>query len=131
MKYYPVDLTYFVKRLVTLVFPARGFSGVFLFSKTAWMETEDEEAVKRIPKAQDTFLSNSIKKRYATRHVWLEHRPSPAQEGREGSISPGGHSLQDQQEVAPSSLYLQHLVSQPLHAEGIHQRAGEGAEKLA
>ena len=71
LKYYPVDLTYFVKRIVTLVFPARGFSGVFLFSKRAWMETEDEEAVKRIPKAQDTFLSNSIKKRYTTKHVWL------------------------------------------------------------
>jgi glycosyltransferase involved in cell wall biosynthesis len=71
LKYYPVDLTYFVKRLVTLVFPARGFSGVFLFSKRAWMETEDEEAVKRIPKAQDTFLSNSIKKKYPTRNVWL------------------------------------------------------------
>ena len=71
LKYYPVDLTYFVKRLVTLVFPARGFSGVFLFSKRAWIETEDEVAVKRIPKAQDTFLSNSIKKKYATRNVWL------------------------------------------------------------
>jgi hypothetical protein len=35
------------------------------------METEDNEAVKRIPKAQDTFLSNSINKRYATKHVWL------------------------------------------------------------
>jgi len=79
LKYYPVDLTYFVKRLVTFVFPARGFSGVFLFSKKAWKETEDEEAVKRIPKAQDTFLSSSIKKRYATKHVWsniihLRHR---------------------------------------------------------
>ncbi len=71
LKYYPVDLTYFVKRLVTLIFPSRGFSGVFIFSKKVWMETEDEEAVKMIPKAQDTFLSNSIKKRYATNHVWL------------------------------------------------------------
>jgi glycosyltransferase involved in cell wall biosynthesis len=71
LKYYPVDITYFVKRLVTLIFPARGFSGVFIFSKKAWMETEDEEAVRRIPKAQDTFLSNSIKKKYITEHIWL------------------------------------------------------------
>lgn len=71
LKYYPVDIIYFVKRLVTLVFPSRGFSGVFLFSKRAWMETEDAEGVKRIVKAQDTFLADSIRKKYATRHVWL------------------------------------------------------------
>ena len=71
LKYYPVDMIYFVKRLVTLVFPGRGFSGVFLFSKKAWMETEDEERVRKIVKAQDTFLSDSIKKKYSTRHVWL------------------------------------------------------------
>jgi glycosyltransferase involved in cell wall biosynthesis len=71
LKYYPVDLIFFVKKLVTLVFPGRGFSGVFLFSKKAWMETEDEERVKRIVKSQDTFLSDSIKKKYSTRHVWL------------------------------------------------------------
>jgi len=72
LKYYPVDPIYFVKRLVTLVFPHRGFSGVFMFSKKAWMETEDSVLVKRIPKAQDTFLSNAIKTRYSTRHVWLD-----------------------------------------------------------
>ncbi|MCX6649636.1 MAG: glycosyltransferase [Candidatus Bathyarchaeota archaeon] len=72
LKYYPVDMIFFVKRIVTLVFPGRGFSGVFLFSKKAWRETEDPEKVKRIVKAQDTFLSDSIKKRYSTRHVWLD-----------------------------------------------------------
>ncbi len=71
LKYYPVNITYFIKRLVTFVFPQRGFSGVFLFSKKAWTETEDREKVKRIVKAQDTFLSNAIKTRYTTRHVWL------------------------------------------------------------
>jgi glycosyltransferase involved in cell wall biosynthesis len=71
LKYYPVNMIYFVKKLVTLFFPGRGFSGVLLFSKRAWMETEDEEMVKRIVKAQDTFLSNSIKTKYSTRHVWL------------------------------------------------------------
>lgn len=71
LKYYPVDMIFFVKRLVTLVFPSRGFSGVFLFSKKAWLDTEDEEKVKRISKAQDTFLSDSIKTKYSTKHVWL------------------------------------------------------------
>ena len=71
LKYYPVDMIFFVKRLITLVFPSRGFSGIFLFSKKAWVEMEDEAKVKRIVKAQDTFLSNSIKKKYSTRHVWL------------------------------------------------------------
>jgi hypothetical protein len=71
LKYYPVSMVYFVKRLVTLVFPARGFSGVFLFSKRAWMETEDAEKVKRIAKAQDTFLARSIAGKYSTKHVWL------------------------------------------------------------
>jgi glycosyltransferase involved in cell wall biosynthesis len=72
LKYYPVDPIYFVKRLVTFIFPHRGFSGVFMFSKKAWMETEDSVLVKRILKAQDTFLSNAIKTRYSTRHVWLD-----------------------------------------------------------
>ena len=71
LKYYPVDTLYFVKRLITLVFPSRGFSGVFLFSKMAWQETEDEEKVKRILKSQDTFLAEAISKKYSTYHVWL------------------------------------------------------------
>ncbi len=71
LRFYPIDFTYFAKRLVTLVFRERGFSGVFLFSREAWRETEDFEAVKKIIKAQDTFLAESIRKRYPTRHVWL------------------------------------------------------------
>jgi glycosyltransferase involved in cell wall biosynthesis len=71
LKYYPIDMTYFVKKLITFAFSRRGFSGVFLFSKKAWIETEDEDKVKSIAKAQDTFLSNAIKMRYLTRHVWL------------------------------------------------------------
>jgi len=71
LKYYPVSMVYFVKKLVTLVFPARGFSGVFIFSKKAWMETENREKVKRIVKAQDTFLARSIATKYRTRHIWL------------------------------------------------------------
>ncbi len=35
------------------------------------METEDPIKIKRIPKAQDTFLANSIKSKYRTKHVWL------------------------------------------------------------
>ena len=40
-------------------------------TKKVWIETEDEEAVKMILKAQDIFLLNSITRRYATNHVWV------------------------------------------------------------
>jgi glycosyltransferase involved in cell wall biosynthesis len=70
-KFYPANMVYFTKRLISLVFPERGFGGIFLFSKKAWMETEDQNEVKKLPKGQDTFLQLAIKKKYLTRHVWL------------------------------------------------------------
>jgi len=70
LKYHPMDIQYFLKRLVSFLFPSKGFSGVFLFSKKAWLETENQNEVKKILKSQDTFLSNSIKRKYQTRHIW-------------------------------------------------------------
>ena len=63
LKHYPLNFQYFVRRLICVFFPQRAFSGVFLFSKSAWLETEDEGSAKRIFKAQDTHLRLSIQKK--------------------------------------------------------------------
>jgi hypothetical protein len=70
LKHYPLNFQYFVRRLMCVFFPQRGFSGVLLFSKSAWLETEDEGSAKRIFKAQDTLLRLSIQKKYRINHVW-------------------------------------------------------------
>lgn len=72
LKHYPLNIQYFIRRLICLFFPRKGFSGVFFFSKSAWLETEKEESVKKVLKAQDTHLFLSIKKKYDTEHIWTD-----------------------------------------------------------
>jgi glycosyltransferase involved in cell wall biosynthesis len=40
------------------------FTGLYLFSKAAWLSTEDETSVKTIPRSEDTHLYNSLVKKY-------------------------------------------------------------------
>jgi glycosyltransferase involved in cell wall biosynthesis len=124
LKYYPVDMIFFVKRLVTLIFPGRGFSGVFLFSKKAWMETEDEKKVKQIVKAQDTFLSDSIKTRYSTRHVWLNVVHLRARRDRKDQYLRGVTAYQISGKSLPSVFISSVIYLRPLMLMGyIHARA--------
>ena len=67
---YPLNIQYFISKLISTFSPRPGFSGIFLFSKSAWLETEDESSVKKIRKAQDTHLRISIQKKYSRRHIW-------------------------------------------------------------
>ena len=66
---YPLDIRYFLRKIISTLSPRMGFSGIILFSKSAWMETEDEESAKKIIKAQDTHLRLSIQKKYDRLHL--------------------------------------------------------------
>ncbi|OGD55672.1 hypothetical protein A3K78_07575 [Candidatus Bathyarchaeota archaeon RBG_13_52_12] len=67
---YPLDRIYFARKLISLILPRSTFSGVFLFSKKAWLETEREEDAQRVLRAQDTLMFRSIRRVYRARHVW-------------------------------------------------------------
>ena len=70
LKPYPLDRIYFVRRIISLFLPRSTFSGVFLFSRKAWQETEREEDAKSVVRAQDTLMFRSIRRKYPARHIW-------------------------------------------------------------
>lgn len=47
----------------------RKFTGIYVFSKRAWLETEDLDEVKNIERAEDTHLQLAISKKYPTKFV--------------------------------------------------------------
>lgn len=53
-------LAYLVQRFYT----QRSFTGLYLFSRSAWLETEDESSVRKIPRGEDTHLHDSLTKLY-------------------------------------------------------------------
>jgi glycosyltransferase involved in cell wall biosynthesis len=69
-KPYPLDTTYFLRRIISKILPRTAFTGLFLFSKSAWLETESDEDAKRILKAQDTLTFKSIRRKYDSRFIW-------------------------------------------------------------
>jgi glycosyltransferase involved in cell wall biosynthesis len=70
LKPYPLDRIYFVRKIISLFLPKSTFSGVFLFSRKAWQETEREEDAKSVLRAQDTLMFRSIRRKYPARHIW-------------------------------------------------------------
>ena len=46
-----------------------GYSGLIAFSREAWLKTEDQEEVKRIPRAEDTHLLRAIETKYPINYV--------------------------------------------------------------
>ncbi|MCS7365574.1 MAG: glycosyltransferase family 2 protein [archaeon GB-1867-035] len=65
-KNYPITFQDFITRLASTINPKIGFTGIYAFSKKAWIETEDQEKVKKIIRAEDTHLKESISKKYKT-----------------------------------------------------------------
>lgn len=72
---YPVHFRNLLKRLLigSGISPPsrkqRWLSGVFIFSKKAWLETEDQEAIKHVERAQDTYLHVALLKKYKSKCV--------------------------------------------------------------
>jgi len=69
---YPPNLRYIVAHLIQKVYRLvkhkayESFTGLYFFSKKAWMETEDIDSLKRIPRGEDTHLHEYLRKRYKT-----------------------------------------------------------------
>jgi len=53
-------VAYLVQRLLR----RERFTGLYLFSKSAWLETEDEASLERIPRGEDTHLRDSLARKY-------------------------------------------------------------------
>jgi glycosyltransferase involved in cell wall biosynthesis len=66
-KPYPRTFQSFVGILVSPFAPIGfGFGGTSAFSKEAWLETEDQESAKNVPRAEDTHLVSAISRKYKT-----------------------------------------------------------------
>lgn len=60
---YPLTFANFITKLVSTI-PKIRFSGTYAFSKKAWLKTENQDAVKKIVRSEDTHLHLSISKKY-------------------------------------------------------------------
>jgi glycosyltransferase involved in cell wall biosynthesis len=63
----PYSVRSFIKRIITSLFPFKGFSGLFAFSKRAWVNTESEESARRIILSEDSHLCINIMRGYSRR----------------------------------------------------------------
>ncbi|MEM2126732.1 MAG: glycosyltransferase [Candidatus Bathyarchaeia archaeon] len=64
---YPYTLKSFLRQIYSGFFPFKGYSGLYAFSKRAWLECENLEDAKISP-AEDAHLQLSIEKRYRSLH---------------------------------------------------------------
>jgi len=60
----PYSIRSFIKRIIRMFFPFKGFSGLFAFSKKAWLDAESEDSAKKIILSEDSHLCVSIMKKY-------------------------------------------------------------------
>lgn len=65
---YPYTLRCFLRRIYSEFFPFKGYSGLYAFSKRAWLECEDLEDA-RVSPAEDAHLQLSIERKYRSIHL--------------------------------------------------------------
>ena len=66
---YPVLSRYLVANIVQRIYRHGGFTGLFGFSRAAWLETEDLEAAKKVRRGYDGFVHQAIDDKYPTKFV--------------------------------------------------------------
>ncbi len=66
---YPFNPQSFIKTAISAITPIHGYAGLLSFNRDAWLETEDLEELKKIPRGEDTHLQLAIAKRHPTRHI--------------------------------------------------------------
>lgn len=66
---YPYNIKCFLRKIYSEFTPIKGYSGLIIFDKNAWEETENQEEIKNISSSEDTFLQLAIKSKYKTLHV--------------------------------------------------------------
>lgn len=64
---YPYNLKCFLRQLYSTILPFKGYSGLYAFSKRAWLECEDQESARLSP-AEDAHLQLAIERRYRSLH---------------------------------------------------------------
>lgn len=68
-KEYPITFQSFVLNFISATIPVIGFTGTYAFSKKALNETIDEELIKKIHSAEDTYIYIMISKKYKTKFI--------------------------------------------------------------
>jgi hypothetical protein len=69
---HPPNFRYLIAQLIQTVYQVvkreeyKSFTGLYFFSKKAWLETEDAESIKKIPRGEDTHLDQHLKGKYET-----------------------------------------------------------------
>lgn len=63
---YPFDLRRYLAAFIQKLGYRGSFTGLYAFSKKAWIKTEDESEVKKITTSEDTKLHEGMKKKYKT-----------------------------------------------------------------
>ena len=66
---YPWNIQTFMGYLISEFTPIHGFAGLLSLSKDAWMNTENLEDLKTVPRGEDTHLHWAIKEKYRTKHI--------------------------------------------------------------
>jgi len=66
---YPVLSRYLIANIVHRLYRHSSFTGVFAFSREAWLETEDLEAAKKVRRGYDGFVHQAIAERYPTKFI--------------------------------------------------------------
>lgn len=61
---YPLTFARMMARLIQIVYKRHSFTGLYVFSKKAWEETEDIESLKKISRGEDTHLRKCLTKKY-------------------------------------------------------------------
>lgn len=68
-KEYPFTFQSFTARLVSTFIPEIAFAGTYAFSKEKWQGLVDEDKMKKILSAEDTYVYMTIARRHRTRFV--------------------------------------------------------------
>lgn len=69
---YPSNFRYIVAQLIHKVYKLikhrtyQSFTGLYAFSKKAWIETENTKSLKNIPRGEDTHLHEHLRREYKT-----------------------------------------------------------------
>ena len=65
---YPFNLKSFMRQAFATITPFKPYSGVYAFSKAAWLETENIEDAKKNKKGEDAHLQLAIERKYKSRY---------------------------------------------------------------
>ena len=80
---YPFNVQSLMRQIYSTFTSWKSNSGLYLFNKKAWMETENQEEVKVLESSEDTHLIKSIESKYKSRYFntkSLHLRPTETEE---------------------------------------------------